>query len=191
MRKVRSVLAIVLVAALALSAFAVFAEEPACVQGYRKINGVFFTKLETLRNRQKAAEGAAWVGIGGGVACAITRKSIAGIILCGAAGAVVAVPALVYDDMNGREMRELSDTYGLEDYYITYQSYFAYRSGTHKVSDEVKAFMGAIGADPSKTDEAMVALKDLMESGTLCEGGDVPKTSLRAVAELIRQKLNL
>jgi hypothetical protein len=192
MRKARSVVAFFLVAALVLSAFAVMAaDEPACVEGYRKANGAFFGKLETLRKHQQIAEGGKWVGIIGGATCVLTRKSLAGIVLCGAAGSLIAVPSTVYADMTGREMDEMKETYGMEDDYITYQSYFAYRTGLHGASDDVKAFMGAIGSDPSKTDEAMAALKELMESGALCEGGDSPKATLRNVAELIRQKLSI
>lgn len=190
MRKFRSAMALVLVLALAFTAFSVFAEEPACVKAYRVTNGVFMTKLESLRKLQNASHVGEFVGIVGGVACLAKRRSLAGILLCGTVGGVIAVPSAAFDVMTGREMNELKETYELEDVYVIYSAYFAQRSGVAMVSDDVKAFLGAVNVDPSNTKRAMEELANLMESGELCDGGDTPRANLKTVGEMIRQKLS-
>lgn len=205
MRFARSVLAVVLVGSVVLSFFAQAEEPNACVEGYRKANGAYFAELENLQRIQGAGQAGMFVGLGTGVACAIKRKSLAGVLLCGAVGAVIAVPSGLASTISGAEAERLQKSYQLEDFYLTFQAYFAYRTGLHSVSKDAMALVGAVAGvstDSSlsgelqakleaKSTAVLEALKSLMESGVLCDGGDTPQTSYKNVVELIRGKIEI
>ncbi len=188
MRRARSLLASVLVGALLFSAFAAMGEE-ACVQGYRKANAMYFTELENIRKIQKYADAGVWVGAGTGVACLIKRRSLSGVLLCGLIGSVIAVPSYYVSEIQQAQIDQMNSTYQLEDYYLTYQAYFAYKSGLHGVSEDAKTLVGAVGVDPEQGDAVLENLKSLMETGVLCEGGSTPRTSYKAAVELIRGRM--
>lgn len=205
MRFVRSVLAAVLVGSVVLS-FSSWAEGSSkCVEGYRKANGAYFEELGNLKRLQGASQVGVFVGLGGGVACAVTRKSLAGVLLCGVAGAVIAVPAGYATTVTAAEVDRMQKNYQLEDFYLTYQAYFTYRTGFHGVSKEAMSLVGSvigISTDSTlsgelqakidaKSTEVLETLKTLMESGVLCDGGDTPQTSLKNVIELIRGKIEV
>jgi Tfp pilus assembly protein PilE len=204
MRRGRSLLAVLLVGVLLASFFAA-AEEPACVEGYRKANGAYFNELENIRNIQKYGEAGKFVGLGGAAVCMVTRKSLTGVLLCGVAGAVIAVPSAMAENITAVQAERLKSSYMLEDFYLTFQAYFAYRSKLHTVSKEAQSFVGSVvGVDTTgvlsadaaaqlkaKTESVMEALKNLMETGVLCDGGSTPTASFKTVVELIRGKIEL
>jgi hypothetical protein len=191
----KSLIASLLVLTLGTPAFA---DEPACVRGYRLANADFYSKTDNL-NLIKGVSDVAKVA-GGPATAAIcvllSKRSWWGFAGCAFLGVVVSGSGYVGSNMSAASIVRERSLKQMESSFITYQIYRAHRAGEAAQSPDVAILLRALGVDvEDNQDDSQTAVKaagvlaELMESGALCDANGNPSVDYYDMLPMITERL--